>query len=247
MFETGLVSISFRGYPVEQIVKEAAKAGLTYIEWGSDVHAPCKDTKALEHIVALQNKYGITCCSYGTYFRLGITALEELPDYIRAAKILGTTTLRLWAGDKSPDKYSPEEKAALFDQCRQAARIAEDSGVMLCMECHRNTFVETKEGAMVLMRAVDSANFGMYWQPNPYDTPEENLLYAQYLEKYVSHIHAFCRTGDDAHPLAEGIGQWQTYLKVFSRDHKVLLESMPDNRIESLQQEAATLRKIISI
>ena len=32
MFETGLVSVSFRGHTPEQIVKEAAKAGLKYIE-----------------------------------------------------------------------------------------------------------------------------------------------------------------------------------------------------------------------
>lgn len=247
MFETGLVSVSFRSCSAEQIIKEAAKAGLKYVEWGSDVHAPCKDMAALERIVALQNQHGISCCSYGTYFRLGTTPLDELPGYIRAAKILGTTTLRLWAGNKSPDKYSPEEKAALFDQCRQAAGIAEASGVTLCLECHRNTFTETKEDAMVLMRAVDSPNFAMYWQPNPSETVEENIAYARYLNDYIYHIHAFHIKGATKYPLAEGVEEWQTYLKEFSGDHKVLLEFMPDNRIESLAQEAATLQKIISL
>lgn len=246
MFETGLVSVSFRGHTVEEVIRESAKAGLTYIEWGSDVHAPYDDPAALERIVSLQNQYGITCCSYGTYFYLGVTPLDELPGYIRAAKLLGTTILRLWAGKKSPDNCSAEEKAQLFAQCRQAAKIAEEAGVTLCLECHRNTFTETKEAAMVLMKAVDSPNFAMYWQPNPSDTVEENIAYARYLNDYIYHIHAFHIKGATKQPLSEATEEWQAYLKAFSGDHKILLEFMPDNRIESLQQESDALRQIIA-
>ena len=106
MIHTGLVSISFRGLSPEEIAQEMVKCGLKYVEWGSDIHAPCTDTGRLEQIAALQKQYGITCCSYGTYFRLGFTPNEELPDYIRAAKLLGTKTLRLWAGKKSPNLFT---------------------------------------------------------------------------------------------------------------------------------------------
>ena len=95
MFNTGLVSISFRSLSPEQIVDYMLEAGLRYVEWGSDVHAKMDDHEALQRIVALQREKGIICSSYGTYFHLGQDPLSELPDYIAAAKILGTNILRL--------------------------------------------------------------------------------------------------------------------------------------------------------
>jgi len=97
----GLVSISFRDRTPEEILIAMQQAQLSYVEWGSDVHAPCRDKERLAELVRLQNAYDITCSSYGTYFRLGETPPEELPAYIAAAKILGTDILRLWCGRKS--------------------------------------------------------------------------------------------------------------------------------------------------
>lgn len=246
MFETGLVSVSFRRESPERILREMAAVGLKYIEWGSDVHAPYADLARLQEIVALQEHYGITCCSYGTYFRLCVTPIAELPKYIGAAKILGTTILRLWVGDKSPWLWTQEEKARLFEQSRQAAHMAEQAGVTLCMECHRNTFTETKEASLELMKAVNSPAFMMYWQPHPFNTQAENTAYIRALRDYTTHIHSFYRNGEDKYTLADGIAQWQAYLRAFSGDHKVLLEFMPDDRIESLHREAEILKQIIA-
>ena len=37
---TGLVSVTFRQLPADEVVAVAAKAGLAAIEWGGDVHVP---------------------------------------------------------------------------------------------------------------------------------------------------------------------------------------------------------------
>ena len=79
MYSSGLVSISFRRHTPDEILRAAAESGLTQIEWGSDVHAPRSDLLRLEHIAAAHAATALGCCSYGTYFRLGITPLEELP------------------------------------------------------------------------------------------------------------------------------------------------------------------------
>ena len=73
----GLVSISFRQHSPEELLKEVKRIGLTCIEWGSDVHAPKDDRARLLEIQRLQESYGITCCSYGTYFKLGVHPMEE--------------------------------------------------------------------------------------------------------------------------------------------------------------------------
>ena len=65
-YKLGLVSVSFRQHTPEVILKATKNAGLSYIEWGSDVHAPADDLCRLEEIVRLQRRYGITCSAYGT-------------------------------------------------------------------------------------------------------------------------------------------------------------------------------------
>lgn len=243
--QTGLVSVSFRPLSVEQLAMAAHDAGLTYIEWGSDVHAPCDNHDRLAEIVALQARYSLTCCSYGTYFRLGKDDVSQLHDYIRAAKILGTNILRLWCGEKNPDEYLPEEKEALFADCKAAAALAESEGAILCLECHNNTYTQTKEGALELMQYINSPAFRMYWQPNQYRSVEENIAYATLLAPYTTHIHVFQWKGKEKFPLSDGIEEWRTYLNCFEGEHTLLLEFMPDNDVSTLPREADTLRTII--
>ena len=243
-YRLGLVSISFRKYEPEAILAEMQKAGLSCIEWGSDVHGPKEGSDNLRRLAALQKEYGITCCSYGTYFRLGVTPLEELPGYMDAAEILGTNILRLWCGDKNGDSYSEKEREALFADCRAAARMAEERNMILCMECHYGTFTNEKESALALMEAVDSPAFRMYWQPWQFRSEEGNMEYAKALAAYTEHVHVFQWKKEQRFPLKEGVEEWKRYLSNFNGERALLLEFMPDDRLESLATEAEALRKI---
>ncbi len=244
-YNTGLVSISFRKHSPEEILGAAKEAGLSCIEWGSDVHAPCHDTERVCEIAKLQEKYGICCSSYGTYFRLGETPLEELEHYIAAAKILGTDILRLWCGTKSGEALSEAEKQALISTCKRAAQIAEEEGVTLCMECHKSTYTERLEDALALMEAVDSPHFRMYWQPFQWQTEEENLAYAEAIAPYVRHLHVFQWKEKQRFSLNDGIEEWRHYLGKFGTPRTLLLEFMPDDQISSLMGEVEALRKIL--
>ena len=123
MYKTGLVSISFRSLSVEELVNKVKNAGLEYIEWGSDVHAPKDDIKKLEMIAKLQEETGIKCSSYGTYFRFMKDDPEELRGYIKAAKILGTDILRLWCGSKNHADLTAEEREFIISESKKAAKI----------------------------------------------------------------------------------------------------------------------------
>ena len=100
--------------------------------------------------------------------------------------------------------------------------------------------------AYMLMQAVDSKHFRMYWQPNQYRTEEENLKYAALLAPFTEHLHVFNWEGAEKHPLGEAVEQWQKYLACFPGDRCCLLEFMPDNRLASLQEEARALREIVN-
>ena len=245
MYQLGLVSVSFRNLTPRQIVEAAVNANLKWIEWGSDVHAPCGDIARLEEIAALQKEFGVACSSYGTYFRIGVNSEEELCDYIRAAKILGTNILRLWCGPKGSAEFTAEELEPFYEQCRRLAKIAEDSDVILCMECHGGTLTDAAAPAYALMQAVDSPTFRMYYQPSQYRSFPDNIAYAKLLAPYTYHLHVFNWEGDLRFPLKDAVTQWQEYLACFSGDRALLLEFMPDNRVETLPDEANALFEII--
>ena len=242
---TGLVSISFRAHAPREILRAMQGAGLAQIEWGSDIHAPCHDLARIDELVALQREFCITCSSYGTYFRLGQTPIAELEPYLLAAKRLGTNVLRVWCGTQSGADMTKDEVNALLADCRAAAVLAQKHGVTICTECHLRTFTECPEDALALMQAVDSPHFRTYWQPFQTRTVEQNLAYLRALAPYVTHLHVFQWKGADRFPLADGIAEWQAYLALLDTPHTLLLEFMPDDRLETLAREADALRTII--
>ena len=240
----GLCSISFRKHSPEEILTAMRASGLAHVEWGSDVHAPYREAAALEALAALTAHYGITTSSYGTYFRLGETPLEELSCYISAARRLGTDHLRLWCGTKSGVDMDTAERAALLDECLRATELAERSGVTLSMECHKGTLTEHPEDALGLMEAVGSPRFRMYWQPFQWQSEEEQIAYACALAPYVTHLHVFHWRGTGRYPLGDAVPAWRAYLGAVGGERTLLLEFMPDDAIATLPTEAEALRRI---
>ena len=243
-YKLGLVSVSFRDRTPEEILKSMVEAGLTHIEWGSDVHAPASDEERLCEIAELQKRYGIVCSSYGTYFKLFKTPIEELEAYILAAKKLGTDRLRIWCGSKSGSDMTPEEREELLTLCQKAEEMARAHGVVLCLECHQKTFTERLSDALWLMEEIRSPHFRMYWQPFQWKNKKENLGYAEAIALYTEYLHVFNWKGEDMLPLGAAVEEWCAYLEVFSKPKTLLLEFMPDGRIESLFAEAEALRRI---
>ena len=246
-YTLGLVSVSFRNRTPEEILQAMQKAGLAVIEWGSDIHAPCTDLARLAALAALQKKHGITCCSYGTYFKFGKTPLDELEHYITAVKMLGTDILRLWCGRKSGAEMTAEERSALLAECRAAAEIAARHGVTLCMECHQKTFTERVEDAVWLMEEVNSPHFKMYWQPFQWQTATQNTQNAQALAPFATYIHVFNWKGEDKLPLALAKAEWREYLAAFPTPRTLLLEFMPNGTLDELAAEATALRQITEV
>ena len=240
----GLVSVSFRNNSIEEIIATAKRVGLSCIEWGSDVHASPDNLHNLKEIYQKTKNAGLYCCSYGTYFRLGTTDIKELEKYIDAAEILGTNVLRLWCGNKDSEEYSEAETQALFDECKKAAKIAEKRGVYLCMECHGWSYTNSEASAVRLMQEVNSEHFKMYWQPNQFRFFEENMSYAAAVSEKTEIIHVFNWKGKERFPLADAVEPWKQYLSNFSTEKTLLLEFMPDDRIESLPEETKALKII---
>jgi len=243
----GLVSISFRCVSVEDLIDAVKQAGLSCIEWGSDVHAPCDDTEKLKKIAKLQKEKNVFCSSYGTYFRLGESDPEDFIKYIDASDILKTDILRIWCGVKDSSLYSADEKNKLICDAKYITDLAEKRGKTICLECHNNTLTDTLDSALEIINAVNSESFKMYWQPNQLHDFEWNINYARSIAPYAKHIHVFNWSATTRFPLKDAVEIWKEYLNCFSGERVLLLEFMPDDKLSSLQQEADALKLITEV
>lgn len=249
MYRAGLVSVTYRALPHREVIDLAAAAGLDCIEWGSDVHAPARDAERLADIAAYSRESGVECCSYGTYFRLGLHPLDALADYITAARVLGTRVLRIWAGNKNYTDMAEDERTALIDEARRAAALAEREGIVLCCEWHTETMTSCLEGALALIESVDSPALRLYWQPSQYRSFADNIAEARRVAPYVVNLHVFQweRTPSAIlrHALEDGREVWSQYLACFDGTQHALLEFVPDDDPAWLSREADTLRSFI--
>ena len=149
MQEFGLVSVTFRTLSPIEIIKVAKAAGLTCIEWGSDVHVPEKDFEIAKQVAAVTQAQGLTVSSYGTYYTLG--AGQDFAPYLAAANALSAPILRIWAGKKGSQEVTEEERAALISEARAVCHAARDCGKTVCFEYHPRTLTDTAESAGRLM------------------------------------------------------------------------------------------------
>jgi hypothetical protein len=113
------------------------------------------------------------------------------------------------------------------------------------MECHRKTFTENPDDAVLLMQTVNSPNFRMYWQPFQWQSVEQNTENAKKIAPYAEHVHVFNWTEDKKLPLAEAVAEWRIYLEKLGAPRTLLLEFMPNGTTDELAGEAASLKFII--
>ena len=247
MFNLGLVSVSFRDHSVEEIINAMNQCEIHNIEWGGDIHAPINEIENAEKIRFLQQKFNIRCTSYGSYYRIGISDPFDLPKYYATAYALQADCVRVWCGDKNYEDYSKSEKRILFSEAQKACEIARMNRRAICLECHNNTYTNSIDGALEIMNEIDDEFFRMYWQPNQFKSFEENCEYAKRISNFTTNIHVFNWKGQEKYPLSKAIDEWTEYLKYFNDDkeHNLLLEFMPDGRIESLKEEYNALQEIV--
>lgn len=252
MFECGLVSVSFRGLSPEDIIEQTARVGLNCIEWGSDVHLPPADVERACKVTELTRAAGLRVSSYGSYFRIGVTPVVQFDDVLATASALCAPLVRVWAYDRYLSECDGQTWNSLVESARMIADMAAKVGITVCLECHNHTLTEDYHGALRFLQAVDHPALRMYWQPNEHRDHAYNLEAASSLAPYTECIHVFHWDAQGHYPLADGIREWEAYLSVFrkrlpQKTLPLLLEFMPDNRVESLPAEAETLKWLIDV
>lgn len=245
--KTGLVSVSFRALTAEEIVKKTKEAGLSCIEWGSDVHVPTHDIENAKRVYDLTAENGLFVSSYGSYFNVRTDEASEIKDYIETAKLLHTDLIRIWCGKKGSADTDAETRAFLVENLREACDIAAQSGITLALECHGGTVTDDYTYAAEFLGDVGRDNARMYWQPNQGKSLEYNIAAARTLKHLTKAVHVFQWDGRNGrYPLASGEREWGAYIDIMrDTDCFFLLEFVPENEVECLAREAAELSYLL--
>lgn len=166
----GMSGIMFDKQSVESSIDAAACIGFDGTELrGNDAHMP--DSATGEFVAKLKKRLadaGIAASSIATFTghyasRDDAQCVEELKRferYVQIAAALGAPNVRHWIGDGPSAEATPAgwEKAALW--LDKAARYAKGFGVMVALELHHNTFLDTTEAALKVLKMAREENIG---------------------------------------------------------------------------------------
>ena len=118
----GLVSVTFRQLPCEEIIRLCRENGLSYIEWGGDIHVPAGDTEKAAEVAGLCRAAGVTPLGYGSYYNASDDFARFQP-VLDTARALGAGYVRIWAGKSREYDRTAEEniKKAVLEASGEAA------------------------------------------------------------------------------------------------------------------------------
>lgn len=245
--KTGLCSITFRDYPVKEVVQIAKEAELDAIEWAGKGHVPHGDLKAAKKAAQLTEEAGLIISSYGSYYKAGST--EPFQNVLKTAQELNTHVVRIWAGEEASKDVDDAKFDMIVLDVKTNAHLAQKNGMTLLFEYHQKTLTDTPESALRLLKAVDEANVKLIWQPAESLTFEERIESLPKLDPWINNLHVF-HWKDFSHrfTLQEGKEEWMQYLEQITpsplMEQYTLLEFVKDNSPEQLKQDAKTLREL---
>ena len=246
MLHPGLVSVTFRKFPPEQIVRWAAKAGMRGIEWGGDIHVPHGDVARAREVRRMTEDAGLQLPSYGSYYRVGHNEPAPFEAVLETAVALGAPVIRVWAGRKPSAEADEAYRRQVIEDSSRIGALAEAANVVVAYEFHRNTLSDGGPATKRLLQEVAHRNVRTYWQQGVTTPVEEGLAEIALVMPWLTHVHVTLSSpkdlGRDAQ--AEGAARWPRYLRAVAasgRDHFALLEFVRDDAPDNFFRDAALL------
>lgn len=189
-FKLGLCSVTFRKNSAEEIVNIAKIAGVGYIEWGSDVHVKTLDDA--KKVKALCDEAEIKISSYGSYFNSAVYDESKWKQVCEIAKCMGAEHIRIWLGKKNSQVTPENEYHRLVENTKIMCDIASQYGLLVCPECHDNTFNNNTDAILRFIGDLQKDNFRTYFQSR-YFRMEYDLDRIDRTFSYIKDVHVSYR------------------------------------------------------
>ena len=188
-FKLGLCSVTFRKKTAEEVVAIAKKAGIGFIEWGADVHVKSLDDA--KKVKALCTEADIKISSYGSYFNSAVFDEGKWTAVCEITKEMGAEYIRIWLGKKNSQITSEEEYILLLKNTKRMCEIASEYGLLVCPECHDNTFNNNTDAFLKIAADLKCDNFRTYFQSRyfrmEYDKDRIDRTYDYIKDVHVSY------------------------------------------------------------
>lgn len=189
-FKLGVASVTFRNKTVEEVVRIAKNAGVSYIEWGGDVHV--KTLEDARKVKKLCDENEIKISSYGTYYRVGFGNDESRKSVCEIASEMGASSIRVWLGNKDSEKTDAQEYENLLSDLRNLCETAKEYSILVCPECHDNTFNNNTDAFLKIRNDLGLDNFRTYFQSR-YFRFDYDIDRIERTFDYIENIHVSYR------------------------------------------------------
>lgn len=253
MIQPGLVSVTFKDMPCEEVIRYAQAAGLKAIEWHGLDHVPHGDLETARRIRQSTLDAGLAMAAYGSYYVLGQSEGMGLSfdTVLRTAEALGAPMIRVWAGHKSPGETPAHIRAHIIEEAARVADLADKEQIGIVLEFHADTLTQRGESCAELLGDLGHPNVSTYWQPTPGVGVSRNLDQLSCVLPWLVGLHVFHwdPTHMDRHPLAQGESDWVQYLTMAGQCRgtlNALLEFVKGGTVEQFNEDAATLHRLLA-
>ncbi|MCQ2462663.1 MAG: sugar phosphate isomerase/epimerase [Clostridia bacterium] len=241
----GLTSTTLRKYSLEEVADISHKAGAEMIEWGSDFHV--KTVSDAEKAKKLCDEREIVVNSYGTYYKIGCGDLEQWKKICEISAAMGAKYIRTWLGEKGSDATGEKLYSAIVEQTLRMADEAEKYSLVICNECHPNTYNDTTESTLRYLRDVNRENVKTYYQSWYHDEPgDREKLFSTF--PYVQDVHVSFSELDKFQLLHKKDKQYidkiLSWLKQLGFNNSIMIEFTKGGNAENLIKDIERLKQI---
>lgn len=252
MIKSGMCSVTFRNKSPQEIIELTTRAGLSAIEWGSDVHVQEGDIEAAKEVKKMTEEAGLEVSSYGSYYRLGNN--QNFIPFLKSAAALGTREIRIWAGINPSAYYFSDARHAIVREAKAISRMASEYGITVSTECHAYTLTDTLQSLLLFMHEVNEPNFCTYWQRLLHVPELEQLhfLNTVYTSGKLTNIHVqqfnVYEVIREQRLLSEAFDTWLERFLILQNDttdRYALLEFVKDGSEENFLKDAQVLSNIL--
>lgn len=240
----GICSVTLRESGIDDVVRISSDAGLAGIEWGTDVHV--RDAESAAHAKKATDAAGLTVLSLGSYYRAG--DFGDFGATLELAATLGAPRIRIWAGELGSADARDGHWDAVVKDTQRVADLAAERGIAIAFEYHGDTLTDSPETTLELLRRVNHANVGTYWQPAVGLSDQQALDSLHQVLPHVVGVHCFS-WGPEAErfPLRNRKLLWQRVsdaLRGNGKDMDIMLEFVEDDLPDNVRNDAAFLHTI---
>lgn len=185
--EFGFTSTSFRQIKdLDKIVKIALEAEIDCIEWGGDKHI--RSVEDALRAKQLCDRASIRINSYASYYRVGCKNAEEWNNICEIASAMGARSIRVWLGKTDSEKTDAATYVNIVEDTKNICAVAGEYGLIVCPECHDNTYNNNTDAFLKIYADVGCENFKTYFQSR-YKHLEYDLDRIERTMPYIETVH----------------------------------------------------------